>query len=67
MIDTVYEHYNSEHERITIERVTSGDYCGSLVLVIHDDKDQGATAAPMLLDRSTRDWLLVNLKKIDGS
>ena len=57
MGDIVTEHRNAEGERISIQRVQRGEFYGSLVLVIHDDPDQGDTEAPMLLDEGTREWL----------
>ena len=56
MGDIVTEHRNAEGELISIQRVQRGELYGSLVLVIHDDSDQGGTEAPMLLDESTRQW-----------
>ena len=60
MGELVTQHVNSEGERVSIERVLTGDFVGQLTLVVYDDPPLG-TAAPMLLDEGTRDWLLAAL------
>lgn len=66
MPDLVAQHTNSEGERISIERVTTGDFAGQLLLVIHDD-GMLATRAPTLLDEGMQDWLRRQLDAIGVS
>jgi len=54
--ERITEHVNSQGERITIERPTSGPFIGDLILVIYDDPPL-CTPAPMLLDDGTMEWL----------
>lgn len=54
---TIATHFNSQGEKITIDRVGAGEFAGHLVLVIHDDAP-GWTEAPMLLDEGTRLFLI---------
>jgi len=50
-------HTNSENERVTIERITDGQFAGQYVLCIHDDYTS-KVVAPTLLDGGTRRWLI---------
>lgn len=50
------EHFNSQNERITIERITAGAFEGQHLLCIYDDWP-GRTVAMTLLDETTRAWL----------
>lgn len=60
MGELVTQHVNSEGERVSIERVLTGDFVGQLLLVVYDDPPL-STTAPMLLDEGTRAWLLAAL------
>lgn len=61
---TIASHSNSQGEKITIERVGTGEFAGHLVLVIHDDPVGGWTAAPMLLDEGTRLFLIEQCQEL---
>ena len=58
-------HFNSQGEKITIDRVAVGEFQGQLVLVIHDDAP-GWTEAPMLLDEGTRLFLIEQCRDLDA-
>lgn len=60
---TLARHYNSQNEKITIDRILKGGYKGQLLLIIHDDHqpEGSGVKAPMLLDQSTIDWLVEQL------
>jgi hypothetical protein len=72
MAEIVSVHRNSEGEKITIERVTSGAFKGRLILCIYDDDNSTdwraklgqPTCAPMLLDEGTADWLRRQLDQV---
>lgn len=55
--EVVSSHVNSEGERATVERVTSGPFAGRFLLVFHDDDAPPDRVAPMLLDAGTVAWL----------
>lgn len=65
MSRVIASHRNSQHERVTIERVGGGPFEGEHVLVVHDDPPPrgSGVAAPMLLDEGTRAWLR---EQLDG-
>lgn len=58
----VSKHMNSESELATIEKVQSGNFAGSVLLVLHDDNYD--VKAPMLLDPGTIHWLQEELAKL---
>jgi hypothetical protein len=62
------EHFNSQGERITIDRASAGAFEGQPLLVIHDDPHPAGTgvAAPMLLDAGTRRWLRRQIDELDA-
>ena len=61
---TIAAHFNSQNEKISIERVVAGDFRGQLLLVIHDDHPS-TTIAPMLLDDGTRLFLIEQCRELD--
>lgn len=63
--EVIFSHTNSELEDITVERVTSGEFKGQLLLVIHDDPPF-RTKAPMMLDKSTLAWLRRVVNKLES-
>lgn len=61
-------HYNTEGERIAIERANTPRFEGQPLLVMYDDDPPYGTgiAAPMLLDKGTREWLREQLDLLDA-
>ena len=59
----VASHHNSIREKITLDRVQSGDFEGQLVLTVHDDPPSRAKA-PILLDEGTMRFLLLQIAKV---
>ena len=58
------EWINSELEKMSIVIPVSGSFSGKPVLVIHDNDFEGGTKAPMLFDRGTQNWLLIQIARL---
>lgn len=60
---TMATYFNSEGERVGIERCTAEPFVGKPLLVIYDDPPPRGTGtqAPMLLDGGTVAWLTEQL------
>ncbi len=60
------EYWNTQRERITIERASVHPFDGQLLLIIHDDPPPRGTStkAMMLLDTGTIHWLHERLGEI---
>ena len=60
-------HTNSEGEKISISVATSDEFEDQPILIIHDDRPPRGSgiAAPMLLDKGTREWLRSQLDELD--
>lgn len=54
---------NGELEKISIKIPTGGSFAGQPCLVIHDDGLNGLEA-PMLFDRGTQNWLLLQIARL---
>jgi hypothetical protein len=61
VIEGVY--INSQNEKVSIQKLTSGNFEGQFVLILWDDPPPNGSgvAAPTLLDEGMRKWLLEHL------